>query len=346
MKNIGFFSNRWRLIIPAIIGLLIWASAPVLLPSNAASATDEPDSGVTFVASLTGAAINNVPSNGHANYFQNTDNTVRILNVNVNLNLANNTLVKVFIGTNEVGTITMRRFMGVPFASGSLRLDTIRGNTVPTIASGNAISVKNGDVTVLTGTFGPPPTPTPWPSVSPSGTRTPTPTPSGTRTPTPTPSGSPSPTPTPAPAHLFKADLFGRSMVPPVTTFGRGMARFYLNENDTQLTVFLSYSRLSSAATSATINGPATTTANGPTIFTIPDLTGTVGIVPPKTFDVTPAQVAQLRAGQWYIVIKTVNNTAGEVRGQILRLNGRGIFGGPGGLPDPGDEDTKKQPEN
>ncbi len=49
--------------------------------------------------------------------------------------------------------------------------------------------------------------------------------------------------------------------------------------------------------------------------FVIPSATS--GTIPAQTYAITPAQVAQLKAGQFYFNIHTVNFGGGEIRGQI-----------------------------
>ena len=43
----------------------------------------------------------------------------------------------------------------------------------------------------------------------------------------------------------------------------------------------------------------------------------TSGTIPPQTFAITPAQVAELKAGLYYFNIHTTTNGGGEIRGQI-----------------------------
>ena len=121
--------------------------------------------------------------------------------------------------------------------------------------------------------------------------------------------------------------------MPPVTTDGQGFGFVALNSAETQIRVCLAYRNLSSDVTAITINGPASTTENGPVIFTLTLPTNSFGFSS-QTFDVTPEQVADLRAGLWYFQVSTTNNADGEIRGQINRLtlhNGGGHHGGGGG---------------
>ena len=48
------------------------------------------------------------------------------------------------------------------------------------------------------------------------------------------------------------------------------------------------------------------------------------------TFAVSPMQVQQLRAGLWSVVITSVNNPNGEIRGQFIQRSSRSDFNGDG----------------
>jgi hypothetical protein len=154
-------------------------------------------------------------------------------------------------------------------------------------------------------------------------------------------SGGAAPT---SPLRLFKAHLNGAKEVPPNNSTATGFGRVALNEAQNQITVSVYYSRLSSGTTMGHIHGPAAAGANAGILFDLMPQTGqTTGSVTNMTFNVTPAQVADLRAGLWYFNIHTTNFPDGEIRGQILRpaapsdFNGDGktdysiVRGGPGG---------------
>lgn len=148
------------------------------------------------------------------------------------------------------------------------------------------------------------------------GGATPTPTPS------PSPSASPSPSPTVDPSalpkRLFTTRLSGAQEVPAVTTNGRGFGRVVLNAAETEITASFYWEGLSSGTISGHIHGPAAAGVNAPVLFNMNPTTGvTSGSTIDRTFTVTPAQVADLRAGLWYFNIHTTNNTGGEIRGQL-----------------------------
>ncbi|QOF76859.1 CHRD domain-containing protein [Variovorax sp. 38R] len=86
----------------------------------------------------------------------------------------------------------------------------------------------------------------------------------------------------------------------------------------------VNYARLSGPATSAGFHGPAAKGSNGPLVIQLPphsqaerrdpegdgyELTGTSTL--------TPAQMADLMAGLWYVSVSTQAWPAGEVRGQM-----------------------------
>jgi hypothetical protein len=216
-----------------------------------------------------------------------------------------------------------------------LVLSTSHGDTVPNVVAGDTLAVGPapavGDVTYLSGTFA---APTPFPTPSQTGTHTPFPTPS--HTPFPTPSHTPFPTPsaTPLPPHAFAARLSGANEVPPVTSGGMGFGFVALNSAETQIRVCVAYRGLSSAVTAITINGPASTSENGPVIFTLTLPTNSFGYTS-QTFDVTAEQVADLRNHLLYVQIATANNADGEIRGQFAPLTprccGYNTSGGGGG---------------
>ncbi len=263
------------------------------------SPSGSPGSQVRLYASLIGAAIGDVLPRGFASYETRFNNS-RELEVFVNsVNLPNGTILSVVVGGAVVGQLTLNN------RQGRFELES----NVPTIISGSTIAIRNGATTILSGTFSST-FPSPSPSVSPSG--------------------SPSPTPTPQPARAFSASLRGSSVVPAVTTDARGLGFVRLNQAQTQITVNLRYFRLSSAATVVTINGPALPGANAPVIFTLTNPGGTSGNIATQTFNVTAAQIVQIRAGLWYFQISTVTKPTGEIRGQIRSNNHRDDYQGDG----------------
>ena len=119
---------------------------------------------------------------------------------------------------------------------------------------------------------------------------------------------------TTAPAdRLSFANLNSAQEVPINSSTATGLGSVQLNAAETQITVNMSFSGLSSAQTAAHIHGMAQVGASAPVLFNV----GT-GQITSLNFAVTPAQVAQLKAGLMYFDVHTSNLAAGEIRGQIL----------------------------
>ena len=286
--------------------------SPTVSPTASPSGT--PNAPIRLFAPLSGSAIDGIVPRGTSIY--ETWNTRRTLSVYVSyVNVPNGTVLSVMLGGASIGNITIQN------RGGSLRLTNDNGGTVPTVASGAIISVKNGATTVLSGTFSATP-PTPTPHVTPTGTPTGTPSP----TVSPTPNG----TPMPHVPRAFAANLRGQNVVPPVTTTGRGHGFIVLNPAETEIRVHLGYFNLSSAPTAITINGPALAGENGAVVFTLTNPTGSLTSVQTQTFAVSEDQVEQLRDGLFYFNISTVAHPTGEIRGQIRTIHRRGDFDGDG----------------
>ncbi|CAN5447090.1 hypothetical protein BH10ACI2_BH10ACI2_05950 [soil metagenome] len=140
-------------------------------------------------------------------------------------------------------------------------------------------------------------------------------------TPTPTPSPTPVQTPTPpAKVNIFTARLKGSTEVPANASTGTGFGTVVLNDAETQITASLYWNGLGSNTTLAHIHGPAAVGVNASPIFNLnPPTTSNGGSVINLVFNVTPAQVVDLRAGLWYYNVHSVNFPGGEIRGQILK---------------------------
>jgi hypothetical protein len=113
------------------------------------------------------------------------------------------------------------------------------------------------------------------------------------------------------------AALTGAQEVPPVSTNASARGSVVLSADESRITVRLAFSGLSSANTMSHIHGPALPGVNGPVIFDLGNSGGTAGELGPLQFAVSPEQVAQLKGGQWYFNVHSVNHPGGEVRGQI-----------------------------
>jgi hypothetical protein len=130
-------------------------------------------------------------------------------------------------------------------------------------------------------------------------------------------------TPSTGVSTTFTAYLNGAQEVPPTGSPAKGFGRVTLNEAETSITVSVTYGSadvpLSSNIISGHIHGPAGPGTNAGVLFDLMPAGGAAfGSVANATFSVTPTQVANLKAGLLYINIHTVNNSGGEIRGQIL----------------------------
>jgi len=254
-----------------------------------------PTPSLSLYAQLTGSTIDGIMPRGFSQYAE-FGSTSRVLNIFVDrVRLPMGTQLTVVVGTTTLTrTITLNSD-----GRGALRLSTANGDSVPSVASGTTISLKNGANTILSGTFQAPP-PSPTPTVSPS------------------PTGSPTPVPSPRPNRFFGGWLNGQQVVPAVDTQARGVVFVALNAAETEATVHLGFVRLSSEQTTAKIHGPAMPGENSATVIhELDPIGGTMGRFPAETFAVTPEQVAQLRSGLWYVQIGSTNHPTGEIRGQI-----------------------------
>lgn len=102
-----------------------------------------------------------------------------------------------------------------------------------------------------------------------------------------------------------------------ITSSGSGNAIMTLDVATLELGYTVDYKDLSGPATMAHIHGPADPGANAGVIvpLTVASATQLAGKV-----TLTDAQVADLKAGKYYVNIHTAANKGGEVRGQITQF--------------------------
>jgi hypothetical protein len=166
----------------AFVALLATLAALAAAPAFAAG--DE----VVINAALSGAAIGGVTPTGKGVFRQRPGNDLRLQVEVQDVNLAAGTVLNVFVGGQQVGTLTIDALR-----AGRLELETGQGQAVPAVTNGTSVAVRNqSGASVVTGAFG-------------SSTATPTP----TATATPTPGATPSPTPF---MDDFEADLTGAAI--------------------------------------------------------------------------------------------------------------------------------------
>lgn len=116
-------------------------------------------------------------------------------------------------------------------------------------------------------------------------------------------------------AYVLQINLYGENVVPPVETPSYGFVRFFFNDDRTQADYTLDVKgRSNSAVTGVAIRSGAPG-ENGPVVFNLSD--GDF-IVTSGHLSMTPQQVETFTSGAWYLVLTTVFNPDGEIRGQIV----------------------------
>lgn len=117
-------------------------------------------------------------------------------------------------------------------------------------------------------------------------------------------------------AETFTANLSSAQEVPSNASTATGYARVFLNETTGMVTFTVVFSGLSSTQTGAHIHAPGVVGVNGGVIITLGTPGGTSGTITGSAA-ISPTQIAQLRSNQAYVNIHSMNNTGGEIRGQL-----------------------------
>jgi hypothetical protein len=115
----------------------------------------------------------------------------------------------------------------------------------------------------------------------------------------------------------YKAELDGKSQVPPVNTQGSGNLTATYNTVTKRLTWKGNVSGLSGEPTVAHFHGPADPGNNAPILMPAP---GVKSGVFEGSATLTDEQATALIAGHTYLNIQTEAYEGGEVRGQILKV--------------------------
>ena len=131
------------------------------------------------------------------------------------------------------------------------------------------------------------------------------------------PSSSSSSSPPPAARPMMVGDtmsttLSAAAQVPPNASRGTGNATVRLDGSTLSWNV--NYQGLSGPVTGAHFHGPAAETANAPVVV---PFAGCLASPITGSATLTPAQIADLKAGRWYINLHTAANPGGEIRGQV-----------------------------
>src|SRR5437868_6477465 len=147
-----------RILMLTVAAVALAIALPLLIKVATNHTRAEEVPGPSLTATLTGAPIAGQTPHGLAAYYPASGNTSARLVAEVdNVNLPANTHLSVFVNTTSAGMITLDSFHhGVFFSS-----------TPPAVAAGDVFAVKNGTATVLSGTFGAAPTPSPFPTHTP-----------------------------------------------------------------------------------------------------------------------------------------------------------------------------------
>ncbi len=117
-------------------------------------------------------------------------------------------------------------------------------------------------------------------------------------------------------AETFTANLQGVQEVPPSGSTATGYARIFLNESAGTISFIVVFNGLSSNQTDSHIHAPAPIGANAAVAIGFGAVGGTSGTIT-GTRNITPTQIAQLRAHQGYVNVHTANFPGGEIRGQL-----------------------------
>lgn len=111
----------------------------------------------------------------------------------------------------------------------------------------------------------------------------------------------------------FTAALSGAQEVPANAAKGAGSLSATLDAATRVFTYQATYSGLTGPAAAAHFHGPAPAGANAPPV--IPVASPTSPIKGQATL--TEAQIADLKAGRWYLNVHTAAHPGGEIRGQL-----------------------------
>lgn len=116
----------------------------------------------------------------------------------------------------------------------------------------------------------------------------------------------------------FTTQLRGANEVPANASAGTGTVDAVLNKDTNLLRWKVNFSGLTGPATAAHFHGPAAVGANAGVVL---PWKGPITSPLEGNATLTPAQAADLMAGNWYANIHTAAHPGGEVRGQMTVRN-------------------------
>jgi len=114
---------------------------------------------------------------------------------------------------------------------------------------------------------------------------------------------------------VLQIDMFGSEQVPPVETNAWGFIRFFFEEDLSAAEVTVDVKGLSGGQILGADIHRGRSGLNGPVVYHLVD--GDF-IVTSGHLDLTAADLAEMRAGAWYVSLKTTRHPEGELRGQIV----------------------------
>ncbi len=120
-----------------------------------------------------------------------------------------------------------------------------------------------------------------------------------------------------AATELYSASMEAAAETPPNKSLGWGQASANLDTDTKVLSYNIAYADLTGPASAAHFHLGAPGAAGPPTLPITGDLASP--IIGKATL--TDAQIADLRAGKWYVNIHTNANKGGEIRGQVKLLD-------------------------
>lgn len=112
----------------------------------------------------------------------------------------------------------------------------------------------------------------------------------------------------------FRATLSSAAEVPANASPGAGTLEASFDKASSVLKWRVMYTGLTGAATMAHFHGPALPGANAGVVVPFPSAASPAE----GSATLTPAQVADLMAGKWYVNVHTAQFPGGEIRGQVL----------------------------
>jgi len=115
----------------------------------------------------------------------------------------------------------------------------------------------------------------------------------------------------------FRATLDGGQQVPAATTSATGTGTVFLNAAETQISLTLNFSGLTSNMIASHIHSPGARGVNSGVYIDIGSNGSTAASFTISNIPVSPAEVANLKNGLWYFNVHTANFGGGEIRGQI-----------------------------